>query len=291
MKNELKGIVSLLACTFIYSFFGVLTRTVGFAIPVFYAILTRAVVSSVILLSVAQVTRQWHRIEKKDWLWFSLRSIAGLVGFYGSYVSFYYIPLGTAYFLFYGVITIGGYALGRLLFGEKLTTLKIISLVLALLGLSFIYSFNPLAGSALYMFLAMAGGLGTAIWNVFSKKISAHYADIQLNTMDFLFNILFALLLSLLLGEQWVPVAVNTVWIANLLFVFMFLSVGQLMVYGFRHVSAQIGSLVMLTEVLFGIVWGTTIYKETLSLATVAGGLFILFAIILPEIRWKKVKI
>jgi drug/metabolite transporter (DMT)-like permease len=291
VKNEYKGIASLLACTLIYSFFGILTRTLGFAIPVFYAMFTRGVVSSGILLAIALSTRQWHRIAKKDWIWFILRSVAGMVGFYGSYVAFYFIPLGTAYFIFYAGVTIGGYALGKILFGERITRVKVLSLILALIGLLLIYSFNPLSGAIGYMLLSLVAGFGTAVWGVFSKKISGQYADIQLNAIDFIFTVIISFVLSILFRESWVPIAVNTVWIANALFIVMFLSVGQLMVYGFRRVSAQIGSLVMLMEVVFGVIWGWLIYKETMSLFTVLGGMLILSAIILPEIRQKKLKI
>lgn len=288
MKSEYKGLISLLSCTLIYSFFGILTRTLGFAIPVWYAIFTRAILSAGILLIIARTTHQWQKIAGRDWKWFILRSIAGLIGFYGSYVSFYYIPLGTAYFIFYGGVTLGGYLLGSLMFAERLTKLKLFSLILAILGLACIYSFNPFAGKVLYMLFALMAGFGTAIWNVFSKKISGHYSDTQLNAMDFLLNIFFALIMSVVLHETWVMPAANGIWVTNLLFVIMFLAVGQFMVYGFRHISAQIGSLVMLTEVLFGIIWGATVYHETLSLITVLGGLLILSAIIIPEIHWRK---
>jgi drug/metabolite transporter (DMT)-like permease len=139
------------------------------------------------------------------------------------------------------------------------------------------------------MVLALMAGFGTAVWGVFSKKISGNYPDIQLNTIDFLLTGVLALILTGVLRETWVPITVNTVWVANMLFVLMFLSVGQLMVYGFRRVSAQIGSLVMLTEVVFGVLWGATIYKERLSFFTVLGGVLIISAIVLPEIRFKKI--
>ncbi len=92
----MKGIISLLSCTLIYSFFGILTRTLGFAIPVWYAIFTRAILSAGVLLAIALPTHQWKNVAGRDWKWFILRSVAGLVGFYGSYVSFYYRPLGAA---------------------------------------------------------------------------------------------------------------------------------------------------------------------------------------------------
>ena len=288
MKNEYKGIASLVASTFIYSFFGVLTRIVGFSLPVFYAMCVRGALAVCILLTIIFITHRWNKIKKDDWKWFMIRSCGGILGFLGSFFSFYYIPLGTAYFIFYGGSTIGGYVLGRVLFYEKLTNVKTFSLILALLGLFLIYYINIQGGNALWMMLAFVGGIGTAIWNVCSKKISGIYPAIQLNLVDFLFTVIFAFFASMFLREQWILPSMNTIWLAHLLFVFLFISTGQLMVYGFRHLDAQIGSLIMLTEVLFGILIGFFVYHEILSVMTVIGGVLILGAIILPEIRWKK---
>ena len=65
----------------------------------------------------------------------------------------------------------------------------------------------------------------------------------------------------------------------------MFLITGQLMIYGFRNVSAQLGSLIMLSEVLFGIIIGAVLYKEALSLTVLAGGILVIVAMVLPEVK------
>lgn len=68
----------------------------------------------------------------------------------------------------------------------------------------------------------------------------------------------------------------------------MFLTTGQLMIYGFKYVEAQTGSLIMLAEVVFGVFLGFIFYKETISFTTLLGGMAIIAAIILPEIKRKK---
>lgn len=289
-SEETKGIFSLIAATFVYGFFGVLTRTVGFEIPVFYASALRAVVSLLILAVPLFGRKLWKPVKRADWPWFFLRSVGGFFGFIGSYVSFYYIPLGTAYFIFYGGSTVAGYFFGRLLFAEKLTRIKILSLIFALAGLLLIYAQSIGGGNLLYMALAFIGGVGTGTWNTFSKKISGHYSDVQLNFTDFSFNFLFMFVLSIGFREPWVAPAFNLVWLANALFVVMFLATGQLMVYGFKRLDAQIGSLIMLTEVLFGILLGYLFYREIPSAWAFVGGALIITAIVLPEIRQRRRK-
>jgi drug/metabolite transporter (DMT)-like permease len=93
---------------------------------------------------------------------------------------------------------------------------------------------------------------------------------------------------SILLKEQWTLPSLSAAWIANLLFALMFMTTGQLMIYGFKYVEAQIGSLIMLAEVVFGIIFGFIFYKEAVSITTLVGGVVIISAIILPEIRKKE---
>lgn len=93
--------------------------------------------------------------------------------------------------------------------------------------------------------------------------------------------------ISILLKETWSYPSLSMEWIANLLFAFMFLSTGQLMVYGFHRLEAQTGSLIMLLEILLGIILGFLFFKEILTLNTFLGGLLIVFAIVLPQIKIK----
>jgi drug/metabolite transporter (DMT)-like permease len=286
--DEVKGAAGLVGAAFIYSFFGILTRTIGFAIPVFYGSFVRQLVSLAILAIPLFGKRLWAPIKYKDLPWFFLRSVGGFFGYIGSYFAFYYIPIGTAYFIFYGGSTIAGYFFGKTLLGEKLTKLKVISLLLALAGLILIYIQSIGGGNPLYMGMAFIAGVGTGTWYTFSKKISGRYSDVQLNFTDFSFSCIFMLVLSLIFREQWVAPAFNVLWLANALFILMFISTGQLIVYGFRRLDAQIGSLIMLMEVLFGVVLAYLFYREIPSVWAFVGGALIITAIVLPEIRWKR---
>ena len=107
-----------------------------------------------------------------------------LVAFLTSYISFVYLEIGTAYFIFYGTSTVIGFLLGSILFKEKITLTKGISLFLAAVGLYTIYRINITPGSGLYIILAGLSGMATGIWNTFSKKVSDKYSALQLNFVD-----------------------------------------------------------------------------------------------------------
>lgn len=288
MPSQLRAALALLTATFLYSFFGVLTRIMGFELPIFYASFTRDVAGAAILLVPLLLASRWQRVASADWKWLVLRATGGVFGFLGSYYAFYHLPLGTAYFIFYGGSTIFGFISGALLFGEKVSRLEAFSLAISLLGLVLLYSVGGVASDLVkYVIWAFAGGMGAAVWNTFSKKISGSYSSTQLNGLDFTVFAVIMLLLSLLNQENWVAPAFNLTWLANLLFVLMFVVTGQLMIYGFKHLDAQKGSLIMLLEVVFGAVVGWLLYQEALSAGALLGGMLILLGASLPQLYKK----
>jgi drug/metabolite transporter (DMT)-like permease len=267
MPTTLKAALALLTATFLYSFFGVLTRIVGFDLPIYFASFTRDVAGALILLLPLFLFGKLQKVAKADWLWLVLRSCGGILGFLGSYYAFYYLPIGTAYFIFYGGSTIFGFLSGAWLFKEKISLIEGLSLVVSLLGLVLIYSIGGVSVDLLvYVIWAFLGGVGAAVWNTFSKKVSGQYGATQLNGLDFMIFAGLMLILSLLQGETWVWPSFNLIWLANLLFVAMFVVTGQLMIYGFRHLDAQKGSLIMLLEVVFGAIIGWIFYQEKFGL-------------------------
>jgi len=59
------------------------------------------------------------------------RSIINWSGYLCSYFAFYYLPIGTAYFIFYGGSLISGYIWGAWLLKENLSKVKIRALILS----------------------------------------------------------------------------------------------------------------------------------------------------------------
>lgn len=283
-KREGLGIMSLLSAAFIYSFFGILTRTIGFTIPVFFAGTLRNVLGCVFLGLIVFCGKKWIPVSQKDLSIIALRSLCGLVGFIGSYYSFYYLSIGTAYFIFYGVVAVAGFIVGSIFFKEKVTGAKIAALLLAVVGLAIMYLQRMQTGSIFYMIFAAVSGVGTALWNSVSKFVSDKYSGVQLNFLDYVFSLIFFTCISLVIKEQWVFSMPLPIWLANLLFVFMFISTGQLMIYGFKHLESQVASIIMLSEVVFGVVLAYFFYHEVLSVSTILGGCIIFVGFILPEL-------
>ena len=285
MSRPLSSALALLTAALLYSSFGVLTRIIGFDLPIFFASFTRNLIGTAILLLPLFIFKRFKPVNKADWLWLTLRTGGGILGFLGSYYAFYYLPIGTAYFIFYGGSTIMGFLLGRLFFAEKIELLEGLALSLSIGGLMMIYSLGSIDWQLInYVFLALLGGVGTAVWNVFSKKVSGNYSATQLNGLDFALFTILTLVVSLLKQEQWLRPEFNTTWLANLLFALIFVCTGQLVIHGFKYLDSQKGSLIMLLEIVFGVIVGLLAYQEALGLGAIAGGTLILVGAALPNL-------
>jgi drug/metabolite transporter (DMT)-like permease len=57
-----------------------------------------------------------------------------------------------------------------------------------------------------------------------------------------------------------------------------------LIIYGFKHIEAHKGSIVLLSEIIFSVLFGTLIFNELLNFTTILGGILIMLAGILPNV-------
>jgi drug/metabolite transporter (DMT)-like permease len=291
-RQQLLGAGSIVFATVIYGFFSILARFIGFNLPIFFQNWTREIVASAILLALLFVTKQTLKhMTTRDFLWVLARAVAGSTAYLLYFYCINTMPIGTTYFLFYGGSSIIGYLLGKLLFNEHMTVTKWVAMCIAICGLLLVYSINFQHTSILYILMALGAGAGTAFWNIAPKKIQI-YPTIQLVFLDNLLPIPFYLLLSLITREPWSMPTLTPVWIASLFYGVLFVITGQLVIYGFNRLEAQIGTILMLGEIPLAILLGFLFYKETITPTTLIGGMLIIVAMIIPElhIQMKNVK-
>lgn len=288
MDKKQIGLLSLLFSAFLYGFYGILTRIVAFNIPLFFGSFFRNSLSSLILLSIILLTRKWKPIHHNDVINILVRSGLGFVGFLGAFIPLIYLPIGTFYFINYAGVVIGAYIVGLLFMKEQITKIKMISLIISLFGLSLIYSFSLQSYQIPYTILAFLGGIGTACWNIFTKKTSHTYSALQLNFIDFVLFSVIGLFFSIVFKEQWVMPQFSFPWLANYGFILMFLITGQLIIIGFKYIDSQKGSLILLCEIVFGIMFAYLFFKESTSLFAILGGLCIIFSIVFPYMMHEK---
>ena len=288
-SDTTKGIFALLGATFLYSVFGILLRTVGSEIPPFYANVTRSTVATLLFLPLLRYAGGFPHMSKRDMPWIFFRTLAGTISILLFSTSVNHLPINVTYFIFYGGSTIGGYILGRIMMNETITSLKYAALVLAFVGLGLVYHVTALTHDPLYLGLAFVCGISTAFWNISPKKLKGTLSDIQLSFLDNALSIGLCILPSLFFRETWILPTLTNAWVANITIGVLFVITGIQVVYGFRRLDAQVGSIIMLSEVIFAVIASYLLYNEMLTISTFFGGLCIIMAIILPEINWKSV--
>ncbi len=280
MSHKTKGTVALLVAATLAGSFGVLSHYISFSIPLFYQMLLRNLTQLIIIVALMCIIRGRQKaIAKKDIKWFILRSACGFTNFICMYIAFTQISISTTYFLTFAASTICGYILGSALFGERIKGRGLVALGLSIAGLALVYSVSFQLSTIWYSVAALVAGIAAPGWSVFSKAISKTYSNLQMNFVDTAIATVIAFIITLGLKEQWVAIELSPIWIASFGFALIFLVVGFLIVYGFRYVEAEAGTLLLLFEVVAGIALGYLFLHQTIPAGSAVGGLMILGAI------------
>lgn len=285
ISKPIKGLSALILATSMYGFFGILSRWVGYSIPLFYQNLIRSLIVVGLFGIYMLVKKGWIRIKPQVLLWLSVRSLAGTIAFITFFIAMNEMQISTAYFVFYVGCVIGGYTLGMLLFKEKITRIKIISFVIALAGLAVIFKSGLEFSSILWVVMAIISGLSTSVWNIVAKKIPETYSISQISVVDNVFAAGFSIIGSLVLKEIWIMPEFTQPWLANYALAFFWTLTPILVITGFRSLDASVGSVVMLMEIVFASLWAFLLFGEGLTPLTFFGGILIIAAIIIPEYR------
>lgn len=202
MSNNQKGILALFVSATLYGFFGVFSRIISFNIPIFYQAWIRNLGVIIIIAIPLLILKSWRKIKKGDLKWFVLRSLAGFISFIGVYFSFNNISFGTVYFVYYASSTICGFMLGKILFEEKINRIKIFAFTLSIIGLYLVYQETARLEKSVFTLVVFIAGFAGAGWNIFSKKISGDYSNIQINFIDTVFAWLLPFIFSVFLKER-----------------------------------------------------------------------------------------
>lgn len=285
-----KGFIILIFATLLHGLNGIFSRFIGTGFGSFSISYTRALIILSVLFLYIFWKKNWIDIRRSDYKWFVLMSVPGIFSFIGTFIAFNHIAIGTVLFIFYASSTIGGYFLGRLIFKEKITGIKIISLILCLVGLFTIFSFSIDSSKIVYLLLSFIAGFCTASWNIFSKKISSKYPITEILFVDFVLTFAISLLMASYLKESISQPNFSVPWIGIVLFAFAAIGATFLTILGFRYMEAQSGTVVMLLEAVFGILFGWLFFKEILSIYSIIGGALIIFGIVLPNLKTQKTK-
>lgn len=279
------GIFILLASAFFYATYGIFSKIIGQSFAPFTQAWTRGFVTLLLLLVFGLATKQFVKIKMAHVWWYLLIGATSALSVAPSFYSFVYLHLGTALFIQYAATAVTGYLLGFFLLKEKITKVGVLALILVLLGLLMVYSgdINFDFDKTVPVLAAIAAGSLFTTWYVISKKVNQYYSVFQISTVVYVSVVVVNSLIALGIGERLNQDFLSLAWAANIGYgIAGFLGV-ILCVYGLKLVEAHKASLVLLSEVLFGVIFGLLLFGETLTGTTIIGGILIVGAISLPD--------
>jgi len=179
------------------------------------------------------------------------------------------------------------YVLGIFLFKEKVGWKSGVSFFLAIVGLWIVYFGDIEFGQIFPMTAAFISGGLFSIYFATTKKISSRYSPFQINTLISLFAVVINLLISFLSNEQFNINLLSVEWVANLGYGIVAFFGLYFTIIGFKKIDAHKGSLILLSEIIFGFLFGLFLFGEILNLTTILGGILILLSAALPNLPRK----
>ena len=291
MYKRLTGSSFLLISAAIYGLFGIFSRYTN-NFPAFSQGWVRySIILIVISLSFLFKKATWKKVQKKDIKWFLIWILPASFQPIVTFIAFNHLPLGIAYFLIYSTMILGGVISGKIFFFEKLNPKKILSLVLVFIGLFLIYRSDITLIKNIYVLLALVSGLLVGFWNTLTKKVSGNYSEFQMMTLDGSSTVIVGLIGSFFLKETLPSITDISSWVWIFVFALANIGAGFLLIKGFKYIEAQVGSLIVPTEIIFAAIFGYLFFGEILKINIYLGGFFILIGALLPAIEFSNKKV
>lgn len=286
LKNTSKQLISygmILLASILFGSYGVWSKFMGEGdFGIYYQGWVRALIVLILLTPYMLYTKKLRLPKRKDRKWFAV--FLGFTVFtqVPLYYGFINTGVGAATLMFYGMYLITSYIIGRFMIGEKITPIKLLSLLLAFTGMAFVYSGATLIFSAFGLIMAALNGIASGGEVSSSKKLTKDYESITPIYYSWVVILLTHLPLSLLFGEtQHIPVF-DVAWGAMLAYSLAGLLSFWLVVEGYKHIDASIGGLIGLAEIVWALLFGVWLFNESVGPLMIIGVVLVLLAGMLP---------
>lgn len=291
MNKKMLGTGYILISALFYGSYGIWSRLMVGTFGEFSQAWTRGLLLLVVVLLLNWKIKFIKKIENNDWKWFITIALAGGLNQAPYFLGFEYLTIGTATLLFYASLVVGGYVLGKIFFNEQMTWVKIISLIIAILGMVMIYGFSLAPNQIFPASMTVIAGLLGASTVILPKKLIGNYHELQIMLGYFICQVLFNYPMAMIMGDALPVLQFSTPWLGQLGYAVSMLLANMAVIKGFEYMEPSVGSLIGLAEILFGVMFGILIFGESIGLGMIVGGICIILAAALPnlmEMRSKK---
>lgn len=198
--------------------------------------------------------------------------------------------VSNALFLFYSYAVITP-ILGYIFLKEKLGFSNVTASLISIVGLVLLYQPNSFATWKIGGLFALLSALGQSAYIIARKKLPEYSAGFMLlaNTVV---GVVVVGIMSLVFENQFYfqyqlsQISLHT-WTVTVLFGIDNFFAWLAMTKDFEYFQATMGSLILLTEIIFGVVLALIIFAEIPTMVTLFGGVLILTASILVIMKRK----
>ena len=289
MSNRTKGTLYIILSALGFGSYGVWSRLVS-PFGALFQSWTRGIIIVVIIFPILYFSEQIVPIERKDYKWMAIFLTATSLTIAPIFYAFNHMDIGTASLIFFTSQLLAMYIVGLIFLNEKLNLIKIVSFIIALLGLYFTFSFSIANFALLALLMATLNGVASGVELSSSKKFAESYSALYIIWLSWIAVTISNLFLFLVLGKAQPIPTLYSAWLYLIGYAVFSIVSFWLAVEGLKYVEASIGALLGLLEIVFSIAFGILIFHESLTPKIIIGALFILCAAALPHVKQLKLR-
>lgn len=272
---DLNGAVALIGAAGIYAFFNVMIREMSKMYGNQAQVAARFGVALSLLLILHIIRRRLPSIPKEK-----IKNVVGLGLTAASLVLLITISvnntkIANSIFLLYAGSILGAFLLGTFVFRESVTKTKLISISLAVIGIS-LFLFES-GAFEIGLIAAFAAGCFDSIGNTLRKSLKGINRN-SLLVYQYSIMTTFAIILTFVMGSEIIKEVTSWGIFVTLVYAVLLITIGNLLLYGFQHFDVNIGTVVLASELFFALLFGYIFFNETSTPLELIGGLLIFSA-------------
>ncbi len=278
MTKNKRGALFIILSALGFGSYGVWSRLIGDSFGVFYQSWTRALLIVIVIFPILYYTKQIVPIKRSDWRWMFIFLFSTIFTQAPVFYAFNHMDIGTATLLFFTSTLLTMYMVGFFVLKEKLSSIKLISFILAVFGLYITFSFSLVTFAFFAAMMAVLNGTASGTELSSSKKLTTSYSALYITWLSWVSIIITNSIFSLVAGEtQHVP-TFSVAWVYLVGFAICSILSFWLAIEGLKYIESSIGGLIGLLEIVFSIGFGIFIFNESLAPNIIIGGLLIISA-------------
>jgi len=241
------------------------------------------------LIYFSVIRREKFAITKKDIPLILITTVFGysLMSLFLTYAVLM-THIGNALFLFNSYIIITS-ILAYIFLKEKINTYNLISIIIIIFSLLLLFQPNSLPTWKLGGAFAILAALSQSVYLIVRKKLKSYSAGLMMLLNTFSGVIVVGFLGAIIENRFYTDGALikisPAIWLVTALFGVINFFAWLTMPKGFEYFKATTGSLILLSELVFGIIISLIFFKEIPTLFAILGGIMVVLAISISVIK------